>query len=78
MGGFYLGGVQELLIGKGIGALPWYRGITREQAILMGCGYWLYPLLLIIPSLLILQAIPKRKPTFRIVKSNAAKYSNVG
>jgi hypothetical protein len=28
-----------------------------------------YPLLLIIPSFLFLQSLPKRKPTFRIVKS---------
>jgi hypothetical protein len=39
MGGFYLGGVQELVGGKGKEYYSDTGALTREQAIFMGCGY---------------------------------------
>ncbi len=77
VGGFFLGGVQELLIGKGTEALPWYRGITVLGSKRFSWGVVIgFPLLRIIPSFLFLQSLslPKHKPTFRIVKS-IVKYS---
>ncbi len=57
--GFFLGGVQELLIGKGTGTPYRSTGALLGSKRFSGWGD-VYPLLLIIPSLLILQSILKK------------------